>query len=290
MVETNLKIVKNLTNADIDEKEIQKAFENNLDTIEEGLKYIGSFIPIGTGVIDTLALDDENNPVIIEFKKQGKFDEGALIQVMNYYSWFKSDENHFLYIKDIAKKSGFENIGNNLGLIIVLSDVRDDVKNACWALEPNIKIVEYFLSRDSKGEIQIVPKVVIDTSVGGEREIKTPKTEEEHFKGKESLRPIYEALIKEIKEKIDMKIKPNPAPQDYIALTNRNNFCGIHVKSKFLRLDLLLAPEDINDNNNPKRLIGHTWNDEWSFVRVSSKNEIDEELLKWIKVAYDKAS
>lgn len=289
MVETNLKVVKNLTNIDLDEKEIQKAFESNLESIEEGLRYIGSFIPIGTGVIDTLAIDDENNPVIIEFKKKGDFDEEALIQVMNYYSWFVSDENHVLYLKNLARKSSqkIEDLGSDLRLIIVLSDVKERVKNACWALEPKIKIVEYFISKDSKGEIQIIPKVAIDTSVGGEREVKLPKTEDEHFKGKEDLKQLYDELISIIREKINIKIKPNPAPQDYIALANRKNFCGIHIKTKFLRLDLLLTPEEVETN---PRLIGHTWNDEWSFVRVSSKNEIDEDLIKWIKIAYDKAS
>lgn len=285
----NLKVVKSLANIEIAEKDIQKAFENNLDAIEEGLKYIGSFIPIGTGVIDTLALDEENNPVIIEFKKPGDFDKAALIQVMNYYSWFVSDENHILYLKNIVKrlKPEVNEVGSDLWLIVVLSDVEDEVKTACWALAPNIKLIEYSLSKDSKDETQIVPKVVIDTSVGGEREIKPPKTEEDHFKERDNLKLLYDFLITEIKAKIDTNLKPNPAPQDYIALANRKSFCGVHVKSKFLRLDLLLTPEDVK--NNP-RLLRHTWNADWSFVRVGSKDEIDEELLRWLRMAYDKAA
>src|SRR2546426_6198212 len=73
----------------LSELDIQRAFEKDLARLEDGLTYVASFLPIGTGIIDTLAIDDENNLVIIEFKKAGgDFDEGALIQLMNYYSWF----------------------------------------------------------------------------------------------------------------------------------------------------------------------------------------------------------
>jgi len=73
-----IKIVKP-SEIDLSEKEIQEAFETNLEILEEGLQKIGSFVPIGTGVIDTLAIDEENNPVLIEFKKLGNFDRDALI-------------------------------------------------------------------------------------------------------------------------------------------------------------------------------------------------------------------
>jgi RecB family endonuclease NucS len=71
---------------ELSEKEIQEAFENNLEILEEGLKKIGSFISIGTGIIDTLAIDEEDNPVIIEFKNVGDFDRDALIQLITAFT------------------------------------------------------------------------------------------------------------------------------------------------------------------------------------------------------------
>lgn len=53
------------------EIEIQRAFEDSIESIEKGLTYITSFLTIGTGIIDTLAVDEDNNAVIIEFKKVG---------------------------------------------------------------------------------------------------------------------------------------------------------------------------------------------------------------------------
>lgn len=69
------------------------------------MKYIASYVPIGTGIIDTLALDDDLNPVRAlklkfvkpekedvdesdiqkEFERRpGAFDRNALIQLMTY--------------------------------------------------------------------------------------------------------------------------------------------------------------------------------------------------------------
>lgn len=98
-----LRMLKNVK-VDISEKELQELFEKNLDSIEEGLKRVGSYIPIGTGIIDILAIDEDNNPTIIECKKVGDFDRDALIQLMNYYSWFSSDENHIRHLFSIFKR------------------------------------------------------------------------------------------------------------------------------------------------------------------------------------------
>lgn len=55
---------------DLGEDEIREVFEKNLGIIEEGLEYIDSDVQIGTGRIDTLALDEKNRPVFIEYKRR----------------------------------------------------------------------------------------------------------------------------------------------------------------------------------------------------------------------------
>lgn len=89
---------------DLDEKAIQQAFEKDLDIPEEGLRLVGSYVKIGTGIIDTLAIDEEDNPVFIEYKKPGEFDKDALVQLMEYYSWFATDQNHQLLLKEIIQR------------------------------------------------------------------------------------------------------------------------------------------------------------------------------------------
>jgi len=45
---------------DIPEPELHQLFEQNLESLDDtGLKCVGSYVPVGTGVIDTLAIDDD---------------------------------------------------------------------------------------------------------------------------------------------------------------------------------------------------------------------------------------
>jgi len=266
-----------------DEKELQKLFEKNLDSIEEGLKYVSSFFEIGVGVIDTLAVDDDGTPVIIEFKI-GSFDEDALIQLMTYYSWFAKDQNHALRIKnEIKRKTNVDNINeDDIRLMAVGSEIPDEVKNASWALEPRIKFISYSTSKDTNGETLVLPRTVLDTR-SRERRVPEPRNLEDHFLGSEEMRPIYEELKKRILE-IDQNINFNPAPLYYIGVSRKKVFCWISVKRKWLRVSLLLTQEEVG--KSPR----YTKEDEESgYIHVKSIKDIDDELMNWIRTAYNKA-
>lgn len=282
-----INFLKTIEDSNIDEKDIQRSFEQNLESIEEGLEPIASFLSIGTGIIDTLALDEDNNPVIIEFKRIGNFDRDALIQVMNYYSWFVSDGNHKLYIKNIIKKQkpDVDEVGDDLRIIIVVSYVEDELKSACWALEPSIKLVTYSISEGNNEELYLSPRVELDTSREDERTVNPPKSEDDHFRGKDKMRLLYNILIQKIKQNIDANIKPNPSPQYYIGLANRKNFCAIKAKNQHLIVELLLSQ---NEANNPRFKQKYP-NSKWGKIMIASDRDVNDELIIWIKLAYNKA-
>jgi len=272
---------------EVDEDAIQKAFESNLAAIEEGLVYIGSSVPIGTGIIDTPAIDDEENAVIIEYKKPGDFDEDALIQLMNYYSWFASDQNHRLYLHEvIAKTRPQVREVNDVRLIEVVSEIGDEVKNACWALKPSILLVNYSLSVDPSGETVVYPNIVIDTSVGGESMVKPPKTEEDHLRDHQNLRSLYFKLKDRVLKDIDPNITFNPSPQSYVGVTSRRLFLQIGFKDKWLSVLAKIKPHDVGDN---PRLIPYGENSEWSYARIEPEQQVDEELMMLLKIACDRA-
>lgn len=96
-----------LSTDDIDfrEKEIQSAFEHDLSKLEDGLEFVKSELVIGTGRIDTLAFDaNTTSPVFIEYKRRGQFGKDALIQLMEYLSWFAKDENRMALIEKIIRQ------------------------------------------------------------------------------------------------------------------------------------------------------------------------------------------
>jgi hypothetical protein len=77
------------------EKEIQALIEKNLETVFN-CRFIASEFSTGSehaGRIDTLALSEDNNPVIIEYKK---VESSELInQSLYYLSWIKDHRGDF---------------------------------------------------------------------------------------------------------------------------------------------------------------------------------------------------
>ena len=280
---------------DISETELQKLFEQNLESLDDtGLKYVGSYVPVGTGVIDTLAIDDDMSPVIIEYKRPGAFDKDALIQLMKYYGWFASDENHVNYIRRYIRKVKPELLGKNeditsdLRLIVIVSDVEDDVKNACYALEPSILLIGYKLFRHEGKTIGVIPHVILDTREF-EREITPPKSINDHFKKKENMRAVYNVLESKLKA-IDSNINPQPT-KFYINVYTREGgrgFLGVWVYRGHLTLDFKgnIQSERFKTWASPT-----AWGKagEGGRVSVSNSNQIDDELISWITQAYQMA-
>ena len=76
------------------EREIQKLVENNLNEIFE-MYFIATEYPITVGRprIDTLAVDKNGYPTIIEYKKRS--DENVINQSISYLKWLKEQKPEF---------------------------------------------------------------------------------------------------------------------------------------------------------------------------------------------------
>ena len=195
------------------------------------------FQDCGRGVIDTLAVDDDYRPVIIEYKKPGNSEKDALIQAFHYYYWCST---HFEWIDQAVRKfkpdllKGAELLDNDIRIIVVAAEYEEHVKGAAYAVAPDTQLVEYdIIAGDKKG---IVFKTIVDSS-RGDPIVHPPKSEDDHFKGKEQLRTLYEAL-KEKMLSIGQDVKVGAPTQDYVPFARRVTFCQVHVKKKWLRLDL----------------------------------------------------
>ncbi len=281
--------------ADADEKEIQKAFEENLDYLDDsGLRYVKSFVPIGTGFIDTLAIDDQLNPVIIEYKKPGDFDRDALFQLMNYYSWFVADENHIKYLREVVSVSKpdlvpkGEELTNDIRLVAVVSKVSEDIKNACFALYPSVLLVEYRLLKQKDGTIgaSVVSRFEPDSEA--KREIKPPKPLDAHF-NRRNVRPLYDLLIKSVRDVTDEQIYERSTLY-YINIYTREGgkgFLGVYPARNWIDLVARVKPLsprfEVMANDSAWGPAGET-----SSVRVHKPEEIDSELLAWVKKAFER--
>jgi hypothetical protein len=152
---------------EVTEKDIQRAFERNLATLDESLELIGSEVVIGTGRIDTLAWDSVNSrPVFIEYKGPGAFGRDALIQLMDYLSWFARDENRMAVLERIIRqrRPEIQEVEPSILLICVVADIEDRIRNAIYVLANDVKVFTYLLARDTAAKLVLVPKLEVDNT------------------------------------------------------------------------------------------------------------------------------
>lgn len=260
------------------ESELQDAFNKNLECLEEGLKYLDSYINIGVGQIDSLALDINGNLVVIEYKTAENSDKDAFIQALSYYAWLNENK---AWLKEYLRKKGINEVGD-IRIIIVAPNFDNKVTKAAQAVEPHITLIRFIACEYNGGKRGVVPQVILDNTI---RQLAPePKTLDDHFKNREHLRPLFEKLKSKIEMSIEnFDIRPT---KNYIGFALHNRlFCCVGVQKNELRVELPLKGEIESD-----RFGGWPGDERWGYLKVSSEEEIDEELLEWIKLAYRKVT
>ncbi len=117
------------------EKDLQNFLSKNLSTIEEGLTLYeneginGIEFPVGDRFIDILAVDKNNNLVVIELKVSKGYDR-VVGQILRYMAWIKTYQ-----ADDDQSVRG----------IIVAKEISEDLLLACSSIS-NIVLYEYQLS------------------------------------------------------------------------------------------------------------------------------------------------
>lgn len=108
---------------------------------------------------------------------------------------------------------------------------------------------------------------------------------EKQYTGKESLRPIYEQLIVEIAA-LGTDITRTPK-KDSVSLIRKRQFALIKPATKTrIDLGLKLKGKDIGDRLEGSGPFGAMCTHR---VRLTSVEEVDAELIAWIREAYEKA-
>ena len=224
------------------EKEIQAAFEKGYERLEAGLIKIASFVGTGVGIIDSLAIDDEGNPVVFEFKREGGSAYEALIQALDYAVW--CNENFSWLEKTIHDLGHKKQISRNIRIIIVASAFDERIKNAARGLEFDVQLVSFGIYEDG-GNTLILPRIEADTTVSrSAKEPPPPKTKDQHLIGlSENIAKLYAKFEDRIKGFTGVTV--NYQPQNYIGLQYKGyNFVGVHPKREWIRLDMLLTSDE----------------------------------------------
>lgn len=125
------------------ERELQKLFEENLEALL-GARFIASEFTTGDrqrGRIDTLGLDEDGTPVIVEYKKSSK--ENIINQGLFYLDWLVDHKGDFAIAAQNTLGKDVEIDWSSPRLILVAESFSDYDKYAINRIGANIQLWTY---------------------------------------------------------------------------------------------------------------------------------------------------
>jgi predicted transport protein len=255
------------------EKELQNLFEQNLEELL-GVRYVASEFTTGDrqrGRIDTLGIDQDGTPVIIEYKKTAK--ENVINQGLFYLDWLVDHKGDFTLAAQEQLGKDIEIDWSSPRLILVAESFSEYDKYAVNRIGANIQLWTYrkygndFLFLDSIFAT-INQKPVKKEKVENKEETKDGQSEEfiaytieYHLNEKsDQTKALFEALrvrIFLLNGDSDIVEKPNKM---YVGYKHGKNFCEVQIQANKLRIWLDIPQAELDDPNKLSRdvsKIGH---------------------------------
>ncbi len=265
--------------AEFRETDVQKAFEQDLSKLYEGLEFIDREVIIPVGRIDTLAFDSNTNqPVFIEYKA-GEFGKDALIQLMDYLSWFIRDGSHYDTLKRIIrqKRPEIQEIESDIRLICVVMSIEDRIKNAIYAIANDALVFSYVVANDTAGNTILVPKLEVDNSEV-ERGPRVSATEEELLKRYPKQTDLFAQLKVELtKNGAEAYIKGRT-----FRFRKHRVFALVRLRNNHTRLQLHVGRGHVSD---PEFKYAKKGASDWGAIILTPDIKIPEKVKQWIEAA-----
>jgi len=278
------------------ERDIQRLFENNLNEILNIDFLASEYSTNEGGRIDTLGIDKNGSPCIIEYKK-GQNDT-VIMQGLSYLRWVLGHKGDF---EILCQKIDVETkIDWDSPRVICIAEGYNKFDLDTVAILPiKIELLEYGLYENEILQLNLEKqdKLRISTSqiyknVKKEKaleELQKNYTVEDHLKGVSSE---IEKLFSELREKIttlDDDIVEEPKKY-YIAYKLATNFVDIQIQSKDIKIYLNMPSGSLNDKEGlardmTKPTVGHQANGDYE-VRVTPQCQI-EPIFALIKQSYE---
>ena len=270
------------------ERELQQLVENNLEEIFN-CKFVASEFYTGSihsGRIDTIAISEDNNPVIIEYKKEES--SSLLNQSLYYLSWLEDHKGDFQIA--VNNQLGYIDIDwSNIRVICIAPGYKKYDLHAVKVMNKSIELWKYkkfengmfnleeiFINKENNKD-----KVIrID-----EKEKETPVYTYERLVNKLALGNLKEFLEDVRDYTINLSEEVEEVPKKYyIAYKIAKNFMCIECQKKRIRVYLKLTSNDLEKWKSVGRdvtNIGHFGTGNFEFDITEEKDlEIAKELIK----------
>jgi predicted transport protein len=278
------------------EKDIQKLFEKNLDEILNIVFLATEYSTSFGGRIDSLGIDKNGSPVIIEYKK-GQNDN-VINQGLSYLRWLLDHKAEFEALVSGRDDFVVEVDWTSPRVICVAESYNKFDLDTADLLPMNIELLKYQLyendillvEQETQRKVKISTSEIFDRKEKQKREFKDihytldfhlksagPKIQEIFSTLKEKISALDESIIEEAKAK-------------YIAYKLTTNFCDVVVQHDALKIFLNIPsgaldnPEGLARDLTKPKFIGHWGNGDYE-VKIERVEDVDK-VMELIKQSY----
>lgn len=266
------------------EKELQTLVENNLEEIF-GARFIFSEYQTGEkhgGRIDTLGLDENNSPVIIEYKWGEK--DNIINQGLFYLDWLIDHKGDFQILTEnkLGKKVKID--WSQPRLILVASSFNKYDKYAINRMSENIELWTYTLYENGILEVNLERSSQASDKKGR----RITRIEDAKYNLNYHLNKTSKDLQKkfmEIREKILELPSVQEKQEQKSGITYRTTKSFARFEFSKNSINLLLRKPKYND---PKKLVRDVTAFEWSYkglVKIDKETDVDY-LLRLVTQSY----
>lgn len=270
------------------EKTLQTYIEKNLETLL-GITFLESEYTTGKthgGRIDTLGIDENGFPVIIEYKRT--INENVINQGLFYIDWLLDHKGEFelRVIKKLGKEWEEKIDWNNPRLLCIAGDFTKYDVHAVQQINRNIELIRYRLF----GGTLLLLELVNATSVQNNNDIKLidkkikntgSKTFSDYLsQSDEDLKNLYESLrlyIETLGDDVQIKVLKH-----YVAFKRIKNFTCvlIHPQSKVLLLYVWVSPDEVDLDEGFTRDVRNVWHLGTGNLEITLRNNADLDRAK----------
>ena len=260
------------------ERELQNLVENNLETIL-GVKFLATEYVIENGRIDTLGIDENNSPVIIEYKRNQH--ENIITQSLFYLDWINTHRGDFqILVQEKLSKEISDNINwNNPSVFCIAKEFSRYDANAVNIMQRNIKLVKYKHYSNNTLLFEYINQPISN-------KINKPIINKKSMNKKDSnVYEFYKIIDKNIFEfgddieKIEQK--------HYIAYKRIKNFCCLELLKNSIKLSIKLNLDEYKNDDFVRDVtnIGHYGVGNAQLIINNEEDAI--KAINYIKKSYD---
>ena len=268
------------------EAELRDFFAENLDQLL-GMRFLAIEYPTTDGRIDTLAIDETNSPVIIEYK-WGQ-DNAIFVQGLFYLDWLKNNKKHFDLL--VADKLGKDEKVNwtSPRVILVAQGFDNRTVTAVQQVE-NVELIKYLPYKQDILYLEnvYVPnkskkiKEVVSSARGGEEEAYDINYHLNRHGSTEEIKNIFYKL----QEKIQSLPEIEEVANQKTGITYRTTKSFTRFEFGKTVMDVLVRSPKYND---PRMLVNDISTHMWGYkgrIKLKSEKDVDY-VFGIIKQSYE---